>query len=877
MAELRLTDFSGGMSDYYVDGRQNTARKLRNCLIDRQGQPYVRPGSGIWGRIPNQSEIKQAFLFPKDVTGDYMSYVTDAKLYYQQILSSVTTINETTFADGSAVALASGGVPVMASDRAHLYYARGTTRVTKSIFPQGSSVLRTMEAGLPKMTTGNVGITLNVVAGASTISHNYYIVLKRTYTVGGVTFIDRSIPLLIPPGAYDTLGMGTSVSFTGQPIGGGGFSSVDFAFTFGSFLEDLFIAVPGGVISVEIYRTKDGGTIPYLGPGASTFLPTVTDGTTDAQIGGFEPLYTFSGAVGTGVPPAAKYLAIVNNIGWYGNSVQNTHEFVSAGPSTTTTYGPNVLHQSVPGDPDGVPEDFFLEFDDEITAVAGIDVHPLVFEKNNVWRIEGQFGVDGSGSPVKRRIADGIGCIAHNSIVNIEGRIVFAGPDQFYMTDGFTVKPFSPQIKETYRQWYGSSADAAKIRSTYVPQERRAYWAMGGNNDATANRNVTALVLNHDHTAETGCFTEIGGEHYDTATLVGTTTKTLKRPEFVAVASFLDGRLVRTDAGGYIYYHEPAFTSDPVRDDSSGTTSAWIRSPVVMDIVTASWSFGTETMKKWFTDCEISLAPIQELMSQPGQRATRSGSVLKIGPGVKDIFTLGNALSATGFRQSYYIYLSCDRFKIPRQITTVTTASGVISLTLPSISGVPEGVPLDYFVTIGPGYTGADLSTARDNTEDFRPMKVVSHRTLTAANQLHIASRYFPKGTLRSTYKQMRIKSPYRTLYKSDDYGLADLTNVGTYGTAVIGAWPSSGNIYGHWLHVASDNYAAQYRIFSATATTLQVDNALGSFPTATGVKWEIRGYDKDIRQALNGATITYQPYGQSIAPYTAAEGNQNA
>ena len=124
--------------------------------------------------------------------------------------------------------------------------------------------------------------------------------------------------------------------------------------------------------------------------------------------------------------------------------------------------------------------------------------------------------------------------------------------------------------------------------------------------------------------------------------------------------------------------------------------------------------------------------------------------------------------------------------------------------------------------------------------------------------------RRFPAGGLRCSFKQIEITQAFTAIYNSDNYGVANV-NSATKQVTLSGGWPSDSVDY--YISFETDGYVKEYQITQLNSSTVitYLDPSI-SQPTATGVKWVIRGYPKGeifniLSYVLYYAPLTDQSY----------------
>ena len=205
------------------------------------------------------------------------------------------------------------------------------------------------------------------------------------------------------------------------------------------------------MIRVFIFRTIDAGqTLYQIGSvtnGTTSFNDNVSD--TTAQNG--DVIYTADGTVDFDPPPQTKYVHVVNNIGYYLNIQDGAQVY------------PFRLRQSVPGDPDSCPIDFFVDLEDEGVGMSSVKSIPIAYCKKHIYRIENSFDQFGRGEMIPVRISDTVGCVSHNSIVQAENYVFWAGNDGFYASDGYQFIKLSDLFNDRYKKLLEEQGNSAWI------------------------------------------------------------------------------------------------------------------------------------------------------------------------------------------------------------------------------------------------------------------------------------------------------------------------------------------------------------------------------------------------------------------------------
>lgn len=129
--------------------------------------------------------------------------------------------------------------------------------------------------------------------------------------------------------------------------------------------------------------------------------------------------------------------------------------------------------------------------------------------------------------------------------------------------------------------------------------------------------------------------------------------------------------------------------------------------------------------------------------------------------------------------------------------------------------------------------------------------------------------RRFPKGSLRCSYKQVRITNSYTKI--TDSTLLGDVAVDATLKTATLSGgnqWPA--DLVDYYISFESDAYVTQYKVLSYTSTVLTFEDASNTSPNYT-LGFKICGYAKGEICNLLGYTVYYSPISKTFKPYRAS------
>jgi len=412
---LEVTDFSQGITDYFIDGMPGSAQTMDNLILDPNKKAITR-----WG-----SQLFQVEQMPLGVfrVNHILFYETDM-LAFQQRRGYYITGGVWTELVGPGTdpifPLGNSDSIISSTDwQGHIFLANDSYGSVQKIFKDDVGVFQVRNAGLPSMPAGT-SVANPPGAGSNYL---YSFVLRYSYKANSLTFLDRG-PVL----TYPTVVTGGTI--TG---GNGAVITLPVALT---VAENWDISN----IEIEIYRTIDAGSTYYYVAKVPLSAGTYTDFITDAVIQNNETLYTTGGISDNGTPPKSKFVTVVNNTGYYAEVLNGTEN------------ERRLVYQSIPGDPDSVPGSFFAETEQDIMGLSSIYDRPMVFCTEYIYRADNIINSFGIGGILLRRIDDRAGCVSDASIIRTHEGIFWAGKEGFYWSDGFKVLNISTHLNETYKQ-----------------------------------------------------------------------------------------------------------------------------------------------------------------------------------------------------------------------------------------------------------------------------------------------------------------------------------------------------------------------------------------------------------------------------------------
>jgi hypothetical protein len=545
---LEIEDFSGGITDNYIDCALNQYKEGDNFFITRNKKLFTRYGSSLLDlaapQLPEGQHRVGALISFED---ELLAQARDS--FYAKTLS------------GWGHLVGPTGNPFLAAGDNFKYVAHTTWNsqllVTSDLYVKATRLykdqtgtLQVRTAGLPKL---QANPTIVGTAGAN--NYVYAFIRSYNYMVGDVEFQEVSDVVYIElenANAPDV----NQVDISNIPL----LSNV------GGLNYDITN------VKVEIYRTENAGVTFYKVAEVTNGTTDFSDTTPDSSLLTSPTLYTNGGLLGYEEPPLAKYVHVVADVGYYGNIKEGTQILAD-----------RVL-LSIPGAPAAVPRLFFLEFGQEVTGLSSAEDVPLVFCKNSVYRIDGTFDSLGKGNPTPQRLSSTVGCVSNRSIVKVSGGVFFAGQDGFYFTDGFNVKKVSREINKRYSLLVENSTQAARIYGTYDSREQRVWWAVSTNAGLSEdNDKMFILDLNFGVSDNMPFTTATNGNSFAPSSLV-----------------FYQNNLIRGDKRGFVFKHEEGQKSDPKIDLLTAPTE-WTKDTIIWTYEGFATSFETNFMRKWVT------------------------------------------------------------------------------------------------------------------------------------------------------------------------------------------------------------------------------------------------------------------------------------
>jgi len=137
--------------------------------------------------------------------------------------------------------------------------------------------------------------------------------------------------------------------------------------------------------------------------------------------------------------------------------------------------------------------------------------------------------------------------------------------------------------------------------------------------------------------------------------------------------------------------------------------------------------------------------------------------------------------------------------------------------------------------------------------------------------------RHTPRGTSRAKTRQLTMKPAEVVIYKSDTYGLSNISYVVPTDPTEVNvslasgdAWPD--DIYGYKISFESDEYANKYNILKVIGNNIVLS---GGIITGNGLKWQISGKYKKSQVKVNALTIRVAAIDNEGNEFTSGGGNE--
>ena len=846
MSQLTIRGFDGGITDFYIGARPNQYEKADNFVIDpynnlinRAGQELDFTTNAARARVPASLGSRRIGLLMSQKTG-----ATPAFTILKQVIEKLQYDNGSAMAEliGPASASAFDLTTPISSETAFAHAAwNDHTLITHEspfqnvvkVYRDSGGTLRLRTAGLPRAAN-----TYTATGGAGA-NYLYALVRKYTYTVGDVEYIDRSAPVTKE---FTGIGTATPASSPGVTVG-----SIPVLSNGDGDHHDT------SVIKVEVYRTiNNGTTLYYVGEvtnGTTSYADTTSD---DTLLAAGVTLYTSGGEVANTRPPKCKYVHATSDFAYYANAIE------VASDSTDLELLPQRLYQSKRGDPDSVPASFYADVEQAITGIGSVRSIPIVFCERSIYRIDGSFDVFGRGGMIPRKIADGVGCVGHLSIVQTLDGLFFAGTDGFYFTDGYQVVPISEQLVESYAAITQTDLQKKRIYGTYDVDFKRVLWAVAGNsNESSDNSKIFCIdtkskaitTWSSGYSGDAPAATPTGNISGTTISSMSSTTGIVAGMYVVAEDMSPDTYVVSVDSASQV-------TISPAGPTATGA------SLVFLDNVSES---------QFYRQFEPTA-----LLYDNGSvyRGDRKGFTLRFDTGVASDPKLDGSISGGGAvaLDTLSIFYS---YKGPALDLGTTEyrkwVNGIVVKARPRFdltsdvtiqpygenddSGTPHALEYIFFQPFYPW--GSPLIPYGDPRLYRRRATMVD------------VKRRFPAGKMRCEYKQVSFESAFVDKYQSQVYAVGTVAGSGQLKTVTISGATFPVGLEDYYIAFNDDSYVMEYRILTRdSATQITILDPLLDLTAGASKSWTIRAYLKTSLIQLIEYTVFFEVIGSSQQPY---------
>ena len=519
---IQIQDFSGGITDNYIDSAINEYKTADNFLITENRKLYTRYGLGIYNSDYAQLPVGNQRVGKLLTFDDALISQSGKKLYYDEgtswgligdVLKDITInnyISNTTF-------------------NKQLYVTSDNYSAMSKVYVDDVGGYQVRTAGMPPLasqpTLSGTPETKNYIYAF----HYFY-----EYKVGDVTHIDAG-----PVTQINILQVEepSTASITINAIP--------------EFVNAADEQYDTANMKVKVYRTDANGDVLYLLTTLNNGVSSHVDSASDVSIMSSGTIYTTGGVLNNDQPPRAKSIHIVNGVMWYGN--------LKRGTSTLS----NRLIQSVVNDPDSAPASNYVDLDDEIIGVSSYMDRALVFCKYSVYRLDGTYDEFGNGGPLVQKVADTIGCVSENSIIQTPQGIFFASTTGFAFTDGFKCFNVSNDFNTTYSSFVRLQTQKDHICGAFDKVNNRVFFSVQSSDSINSENDKMYVCDLRWGLSENMSFTTFSGNELNPTALV-----------------FHNEELVQGDYRGYILAYREEYLSD-VRVDVTLPPTSWGQNTII--------------------------------------------------------------------------------------------------------------------------------------------------------------------------------------------------------------------------------------------------------------------------------------------------------
>jgi hypothetical protein len=503
MPTIRVDNFGGGITDDTSGANPTQAEELENLYITQGNKLARRNGfqdfisdlptadavEGIW-LIPNQARTNDAangggIAEEGELLDKTLFVATSTKIYYRD--SHDTAWGELLFPSGNSLVKASEAAAgkrlrnFKALRFGNLTVITSSDAGTRDLFEESYEsrtvlIWRYRYTGvvpaIPRWTmclATPPATSMTYTEYASSYSYIYASVLSlriRTYD-GTYYYIEGPIQYRSTTSKYLRVAFDTDLS--------GDFYPIDSLFGLEGVKATIYRTNPNGQVLYQIYAT-------YYSPTVSIAYTDTEDG---ADVSDGALLYTEGGEYENEEIAASAISAITSNgVLW-----------TVLGKTQFSTIANKRVIQAKPNNPFGLSEAVSVEFPSPVTAIGTVGYLPIVCTIDKIFRVEGVIDAVGAGSHRVITISESVGCLHHDSMVQVDNMLYFAAADGFYRTNGYQVQPISTHIKRRYAKYFNTFEDSdlsaanynrvGPISAVFDNVNRVIYWVSQTNTNST--------------------------------------------------------------------------------------------------------------------------------------------------------------------------------------------------------------------------------------------------------------------------------------------------------------------------------------------------------------------------------------------------------
>ena len=545
-----ITDFSGGMTDDYINSSPKFAKTLENFYILNNKSIKTRPGTVLDSLIDPQiplgtQRIQTLMGYDKD---EKLFAHSAKKIFYRNPVSYASLLGPS---GNNPFNLADANTYVAHTEwNRHLICTTSAYDKPVKIYKDFSGNYQVRTAGLPKMSEP----ALSGTSGAN--SYLYAFVYKYEYKIGDQTFIDFG-PVTEVQAANLSAPNSNNITINSIPV-------------LTNTSDDNYDTTN---ITKEIYRTINGGQVFYFVNSIANATTSYIDSASDDSIQDNESLYITGDIPDNDAPPRAIYCHTVNGYTYYAHFKEGTEIY------------PSKIRQSQKDDPDSVPASYEDQLEDEITGISSVQDIPIVGCRRHIYRIDNAFDEQGRGGMVHRRISDHAACLSHESFVQAEGGLFWFGVDGIYYTDGYKCTKVTDHLNKRYQAAVKTLAGKTrKIKGVYNENTRMLHWTVSFTEKASGLEecdSIWTIDLQWGISENICCFVWNGGAE----------------TFFPTALAVFDNELYMANKFGYVCRFDETVFTDPKIIPATDPNN-WYKETIIWKYVSVASNFGTSFVRK---------------------------------------------------------------------------------------------------------------------------------------------------------------------------------------------------------------------------------------------------------------------------------------